>query len=115
VVAGFAIGVGVLGLGAGVAGVLLRADAVSNFNDDALCFQPRTPALTRGEQCGGELDATRNGEILAAIGFGLAAGAAIVTFIALLVGGGGDEPQRERAIACGSGPGTLGVSCEGRF
>lgn len=115
VVAGFAIGVGVLGLGAGTAGVLLRADAAGDFNDDALCFQPRTPALTRGEQCSGELDAARNGEILAAIGFGVAGAAAVVTFIALLVGGDGDEPNGERALACGAGPGTLGFACEGRF
>jgi len=116
VAAGIAVAVGVLGLGAGVAGIFVRADGANSFNDDTLCFQPSTPPLTRGEQCAGDLNAARNGEIIAGIGFGVAGAAVIVALVVLAVGGGGDDDDRSTAaLSCGSGPGTFGVACGVRF
>jgi hypothetical protein len=116
VTAAVASGIGALGVGAGIAGILLRADSAETFNDDAQCFQPRTPRLTRGEQCASELDAVRNGEILAGLGFAVAGAAAFTAVLALIWGGGDDEGDATSAgVSCGSGPGTFGLACGGRF
>lgn len=93
------------GVGAGVAGLVLRANRVNAYNDDAVCL---VGGRTRDENCGDELDAANTFQAMAIAGL-VVGGALAGTSILLFVLDGGEE------VTMSMGPGDLGAGIGARF
>lgn len=96
-------------LGVGVVGYVVSGDAASRWNDDAQCLPPMG---TRESACGSDRETAEAIGAMSVAGF-VGAGLLGVTSAVLFV----LSPTRlhERSMNCGSGPGTVGVSCVVRF
>lgn len=95
------------GVGVGVAFLLVRNGHVDNYNDDRCLDGERT----RDENCGDELDAADDAELVMTAGF-IGAGVLGVTAAILFLLDGPDAPPR---ADLGPGPGDLGASWVVRF
>src|SRR5262249_29968834 len=71
-------GVALAATGAGIAALVVRANHVSKYNDDALCLPPN--GKTREQNCGAERSAASSAQRASIVGFG-AAGVLAVTSI----------------------------------
>ncbi len=101
-------------LGVGAAGYAIGSSAADRWNDDAQC---QRRGMTREQVCGGDRSTAGSMETLAAVGF-VVGGALVATsaVLFLLSRSPGAEPVVPRAtLACGAGPGELGVACRGTF
>ena len=97
----------VIGVGVGVAFLLVRNNHIATFNDDATCL---LGSETRGERCGNELDSANTAEAVmtgAFIGGGVLAAAAALLFLI--------DDNDESPTEVAPGPGDVGVSVTGRF
>lgn len=103
-----AAGGAAVGLGVGVAGLLLRNDAAARWNGDACLSGGRT----REANCGSLRADGERDEVLSGLGFGLG-GALAVTSLLLFVTLPSERGEATARLACGPGPGSLGVSCGG--
>lgn len=110
----WAAGTGAIaGVGVGLTFLLLREGDVSAFNDSSC--PPMSNPMQPGN-CAAMLDAVRADETVAIAGF-LAGGALTVTSILLFATAPPRSRGRERTawLGCARGPGTVGVTCGGRF
>lgn len=107
---------GGIGLGLGVVGLALRNGRVGAFSEQG-CWLEGGSAVMGGGQCQAEYDAGGTMGALSVAGFvggGVLAAAGVTLWLVGRGGGGGGERGERRAIvACGVGPGTVGVSCGG--
>lgn len=96
-------------LGVGVAGFVVGDGAASRWNDDTQCL-PQTGS--RESACGGDRETAEAMGAMTIVGFvgaGLLGATSAVLFVV--------SPSRSArtSMSCGSGPGTVGVSCAVRF
>ena len=101
-------GVAVLGVGVGVAALVLRNNAVAQWNDPSCLANGRT----RLENCAPDRDSALTAGA-ASIG-GFVAGAALaVTSVVLFVTAPSARDARTARFGCGPGPGDVGITCGG--
>ena len=105
------LGGAALGLGTGVAGIVVRNDRINAYNDPACLADGRT----RDENCGGLLDEADTASLWATVAFATGGALAVGAVITLLLSDSDDTPDEESGLAaCGPGPG-LGAACMVRF
>lgn len=111
-----AIGGGLLGIGLGVTGLVLRGDAVNSYNTEPAGAGGGCPGTSyAGPQpvrCQERLDLGNLGESMVLGGF-VAGGALAITGIVLLATGGSPRDSSMALVQCGST--GLGLHCSGRF
>jgi len=110
---------GGVGLGLGVVGLVLRNGRVGAFSEQG-CWLEGGSAVMGGSGCQAEYDAGGAMGALSVAGFvggGVLAAAGVTLW---LVGrgsgsdsGSGERGERRAMVACGVGPGAVGVSCGG--
>lgn len=108
VMAWVAAGGAAVGLGVGVAGLLLRNDAASRWNSDACLVGGRT----RRDNCAAELAAGERNELMTGVGFGVGGALAVTSAVLFLTMPAGRSTGMARLV-CGPGPGSIGVACGG--
>lgn len=111
---GWAAGAGALaGVGVGLTFLVLREGDVSTFNDSSC--PPMSDPVQPGN-CAVMLDSVHADEAVAMAGF-IAGGALTVTSILLFATAPprGRRPEQIAWLGCAGGPGTVGVTCAGRF
>lgn len=108
----WAAGAGAIaGVGVGLTFLILREGDVSAFNDSSC--PPMSDPMQPGN-CAAMLDAVRADEAVAMASF-LAGGALTVTSILLFATAPPRGRERTAWLGCARGPGTIGVTCGGRF
>lgn len=113
VLAWVSAGAGVLFLGAGVAGLVVGADAAARWNDPDAC-QPGN--ASREEACASDRSTAESMRVVAVVGFAGGAAAAVASTVLFLTSGERRATARERAgVRCGLGPGDVGIQCGGVF
>jgi hypothetical protein len=106
---------GVVGLGVGVGGTVLREGAAQSYNDDATCPGDNAPSFVRqSTTCEGHLSNVSLGGTLQLAGL-IGGGALSLTGIILLATAPSGDGRASASVQCGVGPGDVGVSCGGRF
>jgi hypothetical protein len=109
-----AVVLGVVAVGGIAAGAAFHADREHNaglYNGDGSgCTGAGT---TRAEVCGPQRTTVGNDEIAAGVLYGVGGAAAITAVVLAVVAPSGGHD--DHAFACGAGPGTVGISCGGRF
>lgn len=105
----------VLGIALGVTGIALHEGNVNAYNRDAAC--PGIDALTQPTVCGQRLDTGRMGTALEVAGFVTAGVFAAGAVTLWLLAARAPEARRTAAVrvACGTGPGDVGISCMIRY
>jgi hypothetical protein len=109
----------VAGLALGLIEMIVRNGHINNYNNDAMCL---VNGKTRIENCGNEKSAADSAQTVSTIGF-VAGGALAVGAVVLFVLAPTEaEAQKTAAlplgagpIACGAGPGLVGIACGGSF
>lgn len=97
-----------VGVGVGVGGLVLRNDAAVRWNDDACLAGGRT----RQDNCAIDLAEGERYGVMTGVGFGVGGALAVTSAVLFLtlpdarVGG-------SARLACGPGPGTVGLACGG--
>lgn len=111
---------GGVGLGVGVAGLVLRNGAVSDFAGQGCWLEGdavRASGGTTVPSCSDVYDRGQGMQTLSTVGFvagGVFAAAGVVLMV--VAPSGTQRASAERASwGCGAGPGTVGVACGGRF
>lgn len=105
------VGLGAVGLGVGIWATQERLNRRAVYDDRCPPGFPRE----RQSVCDGLLAQVSEGGIVAAQVGGFIAAGAFVTTAVVLFATMPDASPSARAFACGPGPGTFGVGCEGRF
>ncbi|MFO0647595.1 MAG: tetratricopeptide repeat protein [Polyangiales bacterium] len=104
---------GVLSLGVGVGGIVLREGAARSYNDDSRCPGENAPT-SQGPTCQGYLDDVSLGNTLQLAGM-IGGGALSLTGIILLATAPSGVSRATASVRCGVGPGTVGLICGGTF
>jgi hypothetical protein len=107
----------VVGLGLGVIEMIVRNGHISNYNNDSMCLVNGRNRITN---CGAEKSAADSAQTISAIGF-VAGGAFAVGAVVLFVLSSSDSAEQKMSaldkghggIACGMGPGDVGIACGG--
>jgi len=111
---------GIVGVGVGVGGVLVRDDGVRAYNDNVIIGSTRNarcPGTSRSSQpddCPAYLQQVENGTVMQWAGL-VGGGVLTLTGIILLAAAPSRTPRPQAHLTCGSGPGDWGISCAGRF
>src|SRR5262249_33206652 len=100
-------GVALAATGAGIAALVVRANHVSKYNDDALCLPPN--GKTREQNCGAERSAASSAQRASIVGFGAAGVLAVTSIVFFAVAPSKSEP--EPIVSATVGPGGIGVRC----
>lgn len=101
-----AVGLGAVGVGAGLTGLVLRERTVAAYNDDASC-----PGIGRPNQpagCQDKVSTADSWQTVSIVGF-ISGGILLAGGAVLLL----TAPSRTKTVACGWGIGS--VACVGRF
>jgi hypothetical protein len=106
-----AFALGAVGVGLGVAGLLLRQGAADSFAN-AGCGTENLGAQPAG--CQSDYDTVQSMQAMEIAGF-VAGGVFVAAGAVLLFVGPSASREQRTAWACGQGPGTIGLSCGGRF
>jgi hypothetical protein len=107
------IGLAGVSLGAGVFGLVKRNNETAAYNDDKSC--PGTAASFQPIGCSDRIDSVHRWETVSLVGF-IGAGVFTATSLVLILSAPSapSTPQSTTAaalLACGGGPGTLGLAC----
>jgi hypothetical protein len=113
-----AAGGAVVATGVGIGALIVRANHVSKYNDDALCTPPN--GKTREQNCGSERSAAATAQTFSLIAFAAAGVLAISSVVLFAIAPSDREPAAtvgvsSSAHACGLGPGEVGIGCVFRF
>jgi hypothetical protein len=104
-----AAGGALLGVGIGVAALVVRNDAVGRWNSDACLANGRT----RLENCGGEQDTAVTIGAVSVAAWVTGAALAVTSVVLLVTAPSSAGRARAGRFGCGIGPGDVGVTCGG--
>lgn len=104
-----AAGGAVLGVGIGLAALVVRNDAVERWNGDACLARGRT----RLENCGDEQDTAVTMGAVSVAGWVTGAALAVTSVVLFVTAPTSAGRARAGSFGCGIGPGDVGVTCGG--
>jgi hypothetical protein len=104
-----AAGGALLGVGIGVAALVVRNDAVGRWNSDACLANGRT----RLENCGDEQDTAVTFGAVSVAAWVTGAALAVTSVVLFVAAPSSAGRSRAGSIGCGIGPGDVGVTCGG--
>jgi hypothetical protein len=105
------LGVGAAFLVVGAVGVVERNSKARAYNDDASC--PGTASAANPGACQDKLDSTHTWQTIGVVGF-VGAGLLVGTGITLIATSPSPRTTTT-SLACGGGPGTVGMACRVAF